>query len=137
MSHATCEWEPDRAELARVGRLAVPHGTTTFISPPAPSRPLAQGRGGRASQVLGPGGWTLSVQACARVCTRAPGCACLSVCVLSGRGVGRQEREALTGEERIGVWKGVKALERKILAGMLRCPLLASVSSANFFFFPL
>lgn len=57
------------------------------------------------------------------------------MCVVAGRGVGRQEREALTREKRIGVWKGVKALERKILAGMLRCPLLAYASSADSFFF--
>jgi hypothetical protein len=29
-----------------------------------------------------------------------------------GRGVARQEREALTWEERLGVWKSVKALKK-------------------------
>ena len=52
-----------------------------------------------------------------------------------GSEAGRPETEAVTREERIGVWKGVKALERTILAGMLLCPLLASGGLADFFFF--
>ena len=69
----------------------------------------------------------------ARVCLCL--CVCVCVCVVSGRGVGRQEREALTWEESLGVWKGVKALQREILAGRLRCPLLASAGSTDFFLF--
>lgn len=64
-------------------------------------------------------------------------CACVFLfeCVASGSEAGRPETEAVTREERIGVWKGVKALERTILAGMLLCPLLASGGLADFFFF--
>lgn len=65
-----------------------------------------------------------------------PVCSCVSVCVASGSKAGRPEREALTPEERMGVWKGVKFLGRKILAGMLLCPLLTS-EAVFFFFFPL
>lgn len=39
----------------------------------------------------------------------------------------------MTREERTGVWKGVKASEGRILAGVLRCPLLASVGLTDLF----
>lgn len=89
-----------------------------------PCAPLARAEEAglaRLTEGQGPGGWTLGVH-------RVPGSTCQSVCGV-GDGAGRQEREALPWKERIGVWTGVKALERDILAGMRRCPLLAAAFS--------
>lgn len=109
VSHTACEWEPDGAEFACLGPLAMSHGASTPFQHPAG---LCRA-------------WRLNA-----ACMRVPGCACLSVCGVE-EGCGGQEREALTLGGKDWVWKGVKALDRKILAGMLHCPLLASAGSAG------
>lgn len=70
VSHEACEWDPDRAQLASVGPLAMPHGATVLPSPPT-LWPRAEETGSARL-------WGLEAEL--SVCTRAPGCACLSVC---------------------------------------------------------
>lgn len=110
VSHAACEWEPDGAELACGGPLAMPHKATTLRAPPTPG-----GTPARRAEGQGTG---LSA------CTPASVCSCVSVYVGSGEGreAGRPEREALSPEERMGVWKGVKALREEDFGGNASLP---------------
>lgn len=90
----------------------MPHKATTLRAPPTPGGPQPAGPRGRG---LGAG---LSA------CTPAPVCSRVSVYVGSGEGseAGRPEGEALAPEERMGVWKGVKALREEDFGGNASLP---------------
>ena len=100
----------------------------TLSSPRVASGPLAPGRGRRAGLLRGSG-----LEAGLSVCTCVPVCAGMSVCGVraGGRQTGKGGSDAGVGggcgwEGRIGLWKEVKTLQRKILAGTPRYPLLPS-----------
>lgn len=113
------------------GALGYTPQSHTLSSPRVASGPLAQDRGRRAGLLRGSG-----LEAGLSVCTCVPVCAGMSVCGVraGGRQTGKGGSDAgMGGRERIGLWKGVKTLQRKILAGTPRCPLPPSVGLADFF----